>query len=309
MGGVMKCLLLGKFGNPWNYPSPFCHGRRLFSRSARTCEKRAVKLAYNVVGPASLTDNSPVVILHGLFGSKSNWATFAKKIHRETQRTIFTVDVRNHGNSEHGDGMGTEAMRDDLLMLMRNELRLDRCILIGHSLGGRIAMVTALSKPHLIDKLVVVDVSPVPTGSAFQIPEFIAAMKAVEFDQSVSLAQNRKNAGKQLQAVIKDVGLLQFILTNVTERDGVCQWRLNLDGLEAGIPDLHADLPTFNNTYDGPVVFIRGSRSNYIRMDHLPAMKKLFPTATIATVEGAGHFVHSEKPREFLETVAPFLRS
>ncbi|XP_022106071.1 protein ABHD11-like [Acanthaster planci] len=283
--------------------------RRLISKTIATSGKRSVKLAYDVIGPESSTSITPIVILHGLFGSKNNWATLAKKINRETQQTIFTVDVRNHGDSERGEGMGLTAMRDDLLILLKNDLQVERCILIGHSLGGRIAMVTALSEPQLIDKLVVVDVSPVRTEGVYQFPEFISAMKAVQFDQSVSLSQNRKHAGQQLQSVITDMGLLQFILTNVVERDGRCQWRFHLDGLEAGIQDILAELPTCHTRYDGPVIFIRGGRSSYVRVENLPAIKMLFPTATITTVEGAGHFVHSEKPAEFMQAVVPFLRS
>ncbi|XP_071790469.1 sn-1-specific diacylglycerol lipase ABHD11-like [Asterias amurensis] len=269
--------------------------------------KQAVKLSYDVIEGSP--EISPIIILHGVFGSKSNWSTLTKKIHKETQATVIAADLRNHGNSEHGDGMTLEVMRDDLLMLIRDELQIDHCTLIGHSLGGRVAMVTALSQPHLIEKLVVVDVSTVSSKSIFNFQQFISAMKSVQFNQNTSLYENRKSAGKELETVITEAGILQFILTNVIEREGCIQWRFNLHGLDTGLQDILKELPTIDATYNGPVLFVKGGKSQYIRKEHLPAIKQFFPTAAISTVEGAGHFVHSEKPKQFLETVVPFLKS
>lgn len=267
----------------------------------RTCSS----LSYKVYSEADeRKEIKPLIILHGLFGSKTNWHSFAKKI-SATGRKVISVDARNHGESFHKDSMSYEEMSEDLVQLM-SLLRINNAVVLGHSMGGKTAMITALTKPNLVSCLIVVDVAPTESPSAAVFPLYAHAMKAVHIDPDATLAETRRSIDQQLQATLPDLTLRQFILTNVVERNGAVKWRLNLDVIISDFGHI-AGFQRYDNFYDGPTLFLGGSNSAYIRKSDEPEIHRLFPQAEIQYIKGAGHWIHAEKPQDFYIAVNRFL--
>ncbi|GCB63134.1 sn-1-specific diacylglycerol lipase ABHD11 [Scyliorhinus torazame] len=264
---------------------------------------RPVDLAYDVTDGRDT--ETPLICLHGLFGSKSNFYSIAKALSQRTGRMVVTVDTRNHGDSEHSPVMTYEAMSLDLQNLL-GKLQLPKCILIGHSMGGKIAMTTALLRPELIERLVVVDVTPSQTSSHSPFPKFITAMRAVTVDNDLARSAARSQVEQQLQPYIEDIRIRQFLLTNLVERDGQYVWRVNLEAV-ANHMDYIMTFPKFNTSYTAPTVFLGGGNSPYISSKDYPEIKRLFPNSVIQHVPGTGHWVHAEKPHDFINAICAFL--
>ncbi|XP_006817001.1 sn-1-specific diacylglycerol lipase ABHD11-like, partial [Saccoglossus kowalevskii] len=251
-------------------------------------------------------DDPPILFLHGLFGNKSNFQSIAKHINRKTQRKTITVDARNHGDSPHSDEMSYSAMTADVLALL-NSLKIQKCVLTGHSMGGKVSMVTALTEPDVIDKMIVVDISPSPSArSTIDFDTYIKAMRNLQFDHSLPRSTMRKYADQQLKPSVPNSRDRLFLLTNFTEISGHYCWRVNLNAIERQLRTLY-DFDHFSSTYDGPALFIGGGNSPYISPKHYPEIKRLFPRSAVTHIEGAGHWVHSEKPWQFIETLIDFL--
>ncbi|XP_072099194.1 sn-1-specific diacylglycerol lipase ABHD11 isoform X1 [Mobula birostris] len=279
-------------------------GRWLRPRAvSRAAAARPVDLAYNLINGRN--SETPLVFLHGLLGSKSNFHSISKALFQRTGRTVVTVDSRNHGDSGHSPVMTYEAMSLDLQNML-NKLELPECILLGHSMGGKIAMTTALQNPRLVKKLVVVDISPVRTISQTAFPDYIAAMKAVTVDATLSRSSARTQADKQLQLCIKDARTRQFILTNLVECNGQYIWRVNLEAIANSL-DYLLGFPDFNTPFTAPTIFLGGVNSSYISSKEYPEIKRLFPNSIIQHVPEAGHWVHSEKPYDFINAICAFL--
>ncbi|XP_067866337.1 LOW QUALITY PROTEIN: sn-1-specific diacylglycerol lipase ABHD11 [Heterodontus francisci] len=264
---------------------------------------KPVDLAYDVMNGRST--ETPLVFLHGLFGSKSNFYSIAKALVQRTGRMVVTVDNRNHGGSGHSPVMTYEAMSLDLQNLL-DTLQLPKCILIGHSMGGKVAMTTALLRPELIEKLVVVDVTPSQTISQIPFPKYITAMRAVTVDDDLSRSAARNQVEQQLQPYIEDIRTRQFILTNLVKRGGRYVWRVNLEAV-ANHMDYITTFPKFNIPYTAPTVFLGGGSSSYISSKDYPEIKRLFPNSVIQHVPGTGHWVHAEKPHDFINAICVFL--
>ncbi|XP_036367482.1 protein ABHD11 isoform X1 [Octopus sinensis] len=240
------------------------------------------------------------------FGSKTNWNSLSKILSRNVRRVI-AVDARNHGSSFHKASMTYEEMSDDLVQLM-SSLKIPEAIIIGHSMGGKTAMVAALQHPEIISSLIVVDVAPSVSPSVDVFPYYASAMKSVSIDPAMNIVQARKSVSEQLQPVLKDTTLRQFILTNLVEKEGTVQWRLNLDAIITDFKEIMA-FPECGNSYQGPTLFLGGQNSNYIGKPEEPEIQRLFPNAKIQHVPNAGHWLHSEKPKEFLAAVNSFLET
>ncbi|XP_071946272.1 sn-1-specific diacylglycerol lipase ABHD11-like [Antedon mediterranea] len=283
-------------------------GRRLNSRCYEQGVRRySVDLAHHVnKGDTSLSN---ILIFHGLFGCKSNWATLAKRLTKDTGHTTVTVDTRNHGDSPHTDAMTFDLMGKDIRSLVVDKLGLSNCILIGHSMGGKVAMVTSLIEPSLVDKLIVVDSAPRQqrtSGGESWVMEYINAMLSVKFKENQSPSEMRKDVDLQLQKTIPEDAVRQFIMKNIRKNNTSFEWQLNLKALL----DNHDDMigfPEFQSTFPKPTLFVKGGHSDYILPSDHTEIFRLFPSATIETVEGAGHWVHSEKPNDFLQVVKRFL--
>ena len=244
-------------------------------------------------------EGPPLVVLHGLFGSGTNWRSFSRSM--SDRRQIHLLDLRNHGRSPHSDEMSYPLMAEDLFEYLDRQ-SLETVTLMGHSMGGKVAMRAALEAPERVSALVVVDIAPVPVGKD-HVP-FIRAMQSIDLDR----VSRREAASEMLADAVPDPGLRQFLLQNLERDNGGYRWRLNLPALAANMSALH-DFPvdSGNNRYDGPALFVRGEQSDYVPERHFDLIRDFFPAAEIRTVAGAGHWLHAEKPQAFAEAVTPFL--
>ncbi|KAI5764008.1 unnamed protein product [Gulo gulo] len=266
-------------------------------------EPRSVLLSYSLLdGEAA---RPALVFLHGLFGSKTNFSSIAKALARQTGRRVLTVDARNHGDSPHSPDMSYEAMSQDLQDLLP-QLGLVPCVLIGHSMGGKTAMLLALQRPELVERLIAVDISPVETTPSSNFPSYMAAMRAVDIPDGVPRSSARKLAEEQLSTVIQDLAERQFLLTNLVEADGRFVWRVNLEALAQHLDKIMA-FPPRQESYPGPTLFLLGGNSKYVRPSHHAEIRRLFPRAQMQTVPRAGHWVHADCPQDFVAAIRGFL--
>lgn len=248
-------------------------------------------------------DGPPIVILHGLFGASSNWRSVGRSLAASFR--VIVVDQRNHGQSPHTPTMRYEEMASDVVNLL-DTLDVDQAAIIGHSMGGKTAMKLALSHPSRVERLCVVDIAPMPSRSDHG--PTLAAMRAL----NIGALANRAQADAALSTQISEPGMRAFVLQNLVSTADGYAWRINLDAIEASIPELlnFTPKPTANNVqrkYLNPTLFIRGEQSDYLTQAHLPSIQALFPSASLATVRNAGHWVHAEQPKAFLDVLRPFL--
>ena len=255
----------------------------------------ALELAHDAYGAAG----APIVILHGLLGSARNWTAVAKQLGEA--RRVFVLDLRNHGRSPWAETMTFDDMADDVAAFIeRHGLR--PATVIGHSLGGKVAMRLALTRPSLVDRLVVVDVAPVAYAHTFG--PLVEAMQAV----ALTAVQRRTDADRQLESTIGDPVVRNFLLQNLIKSDAGFAWRVNLQALAANMQELLGfPTPASGLAYRAPTLFIAGARSRYIDAEHQPVLERLFPSAEQVAIAGAGHWVHAERPTEFLGALRAFL--
>ena len=241
----------------------------------------------------------PVAILHGLFGSGRNWRSVAQ--HLAARHRVLTFDLRNHGASPWSDGMSYGEMVEDLRASLRAR-GIQHAALLGHSMGGKVAMLMALLHPGEVDRLVVVDISP--AANPPNLLAYIRTMRAVDL-RGVT---RRAEVDDALAGAVPDPAERAFLLQNLVIDESAARWRLNLKAIEQGFPQIvgFPDFPA-GTAYRGPALFVAGARSNYIEPKHEPGIRRLFPRARIMRIEGAGHLVHAEQPQAFLQTVGPFL--
>lgn len=243
-------------------------------------------------------DGPPLLILHGLLGSLDNWATLAKKFGEQFK--TYIIDQRNHGLSPHSDAMNFEVMADDLLELMEDE-QIARAHLIGHSMGGKVAMRLAVLHPERLRKLVVVDIAPRAYPPAYD--DVFRGLFAIK-PESLS---SREEADHVLAQHVHDLGMRQFLLKNLTRDEfGRFRWRMNLEGIYRSYDTINA-ATTPTEACPVETLFVRGSKSSYITDEDQRSILEAFPRAQFTTVEGAGHWVHAEKPDAFVELVLRFL--
>lgn len=243
----------------------------------------------------------PLIILHGMFGSARNWHSIARALEQDCQ--VITADLRNHGESPHRPGMDYKDMSADVITLM-DTLELGTAGIMGHSMGGKVAMTLALSRPERVARLIVVDIAPV--GYRHDFRAIFAALRALPLGR----LENRRQAQDTLLERLTDPVLCAFLLQNLQRDAQGFHWRVNLPALERGmeaISGFPADL--LERRYDGPTLFIAGAESRHIRPQHKPLIETLFPQAEIVTVAGAGHWPHTEQAQAFLSVVSGFLRS
>ena len=238
-------------------------------------------------------------ILHGLFGSNRNWSGIAR--HMATEFQVISVDLRNHGASDHADSMSYPEMAGDLVTLVQS-LGHSTIKVIGHSMGGKTAMALSLLYPALIEKLVVVDIAPVTYQSNHD--DLISAIQSLP----ISTITSRAEADELLSNQITDPGLRQFLLQNLIRNKDVFSWRLNLNAIEQNHKILR-DFPEklADNIYTGPTLFIAGGKSDYIKPEHYSIIKELFPNATHKIIENANHWVHANEPEEFIRILSVFV--
>ena len=250
----------------------------------------------NTVLTGSPTDQPPLLIAHGLYGSARNWGAIAKRMSEERQ--VLSVDMRNHGESDWFDSHSYPDLAADLAeVIAANGGHAD---VIGHSMGGKAAMALALMRPDLVRRLIVADIAPV-AYSHTQLP-FIHAMRGLD----LSAITKRSEVDKLLAAQIDDAGIRAFLLQSLDVKGK--RWRLNLDVLEAEMPKIMG-FPDLGGQFDGPTLFLSGGLSDYVLPAHRAAIKALFPKARYARIPGVGHWLHAEKPRDFTTTARVFLNA
>ncbi|KAM6192711.1 sn-1-specific diacylglycerol lipase ABHD11 [Sarcoramphus papa] len=220
-------------------------------------------------------------------------------------RQVLMLDARNHGGSPHSPLMTYEAMSLDVQHLL-TRLGITKCILLGHSMGGKTAMTLALQRPDLVERLISVDISPVSTTPVSEFSAYISAMKSVKIPDGLPRSAARQLADNQLRPVVQLPQLRQFLLTNLVEVEGRYVWRVNLEAISHHLADI-MNFPVFHKPYPGPALFLGGSNSPYISSKDYPEIQRLFPKADVQYIEGAGHIVHQDKFEEFITAVLSFL--
>lgn len=245
--------------------------------------------------------NPPLIILHGLFGISDNWVTFGKQMAAEGFE-IFIPDQRNHGRSEWSDDFNYLALTNDLYDFIDAE-EIEDPVLLGHSMGGKVAMRFAVSYPNLVQKLIVVDIAPKPYRVKQQHLNMIRAM----LDMDLSHIQNRTEAEEMLAQKVTDKRIRQFILKNLyrKEKNGF-GWRLNLEAIADNLDKMFDTIPE-ESRYTKPSLFIRGGQSDYIMPEDTELIRCHFPQAEIVTIHQASHWVHADTPEEFFHLISNFL--
>lgn len=240
----------------------------------------------------------PVIILHGLFGSSVNWrriGRFLAKHHR-----VMALDLRNHGRSPQVETMRYAEMVDDLFALMDRE-KLLRATLLGHSMGGKVAMLAALQQPERVLELIIVDIAPVPYRRDYA--QIITALQGVNLNRVV----RRADADVQLKQWIADMRLRSFLLQNLVSEAGRYRWRPSLPAIAGALPDLlgFPDLSPSRRCW-AKSLFVRGEQSDYVVSEYYPVIRARFPLAEIVTIPGASHWVHADQPEPFQSALQRF---
>lgn len=250
-----------------------------------------MKLHYREIG-----EGQPFVILHGLFGYSDNWQTHAKKL-ADYYRVIL-VDQRNHGHSDWADSHTYQDLADDLHELFV-DLKLEKVILMGHSMGGKAAMRFAQMFPKTLSKLIIVDMGT--KSYPMHHSEILKGLEAID----LNLINSRGEAEKMMEPFVNSPGVRQFLLKNLYWKEkGKLAWRMNIDVLSR---DMHAILQALpKDEVMIPTLFIRGEMSNYILDEDWDDIENQFPDSTLVSIPNAGHWVHAEAPNEFMESVLGF---
>jgi len=247
----------------------------------------------------TLGEGEPLIIMHGVFGSSDNWQTLGKVFAEKFN--VYLVDLRNHGNSPHSDEFDYDVMVKDIVELMDDE-GLSQAHILGHSMGGKVAMHLATRHADRVDKLIVVDIAPKYYPPHHQ--QIFEGFHSVDLES----LENRKDADGQMAEVISNFGVRQFILKNLDrKKDGSFGWKLNVDAIERAVEKVGEGLED-DVHFDGPALFIAGGKSDYITDEDHGLIREYFPNAVITTVKDAGHWVHAEKPNELGEMVMGFLK-
>ena len=254
----------------------------------------ALDLAFETLG-----SGPPLMILHGLFGSRGNWRGIAREL--ATTHTVHTVDLRNHGASPWADSMGYTEMADDVLQLIKF-LGLEDATLMGHSMGGKVAMALALRYPQKIGRLVIVDIAPV--SYADTLTPFAQAMQSAD----VVAAASRTEVQRRMQQIVPDEGVIAFLMQNLVTRNDHFDWRLNLIGIGASMQDLCAFPGELaERRFTGPVTVIAGEHSDYVAQRDGSSFRPMFTQVAVDVIDDAGHWVHADQPAAFVRRVRNLL--
>jgi pimeloyl-ACP methyl ester carboxylesterase len=243
----------------------------------------------------------PLIILHGLFGTLDNWQTLGKKL--AEHYTVYLVDQRNHGRSPHDEAHTYAAMAEDLHHFMESHW-IFKAHILGHSMGGKTAMAFARIYPDMVDKLVVVDIAPKAYAGGHE--EIFKALQSLD----LSAIDSRGEAEDALKAQISNLGIRQFLLKNLTRsKSGDYRWKMNLDALWSHYQDILDTLPGQHPPFEGPTLFVRGGKSDYIQDSDSAVLEQYFPNYQLKTIEKAGHWVHAEAPKALQQALEAFLEA
>ena len=243
-----------------------------------------------------------VVFLHGLFGQGRNFSTIAKALQPEFRSLL--VDLPNHGRSAWTEEFGYEQFADLVADRLRDSFAADGPVhVVGHSMGGKVAMVLALRHLELVDRLVVVDISPAGGGDQGEFEHLLDSLAGLD----LSTLSRRSEADERLSEPIDDPRVRGFLLQNLRSGQDGFHWQANLDLLRRELPAIGGFPDDLTGTFDRPVLWVAGERSPYVRPEHEAQMRRLFPRTMQVTIKGAGHWVHSEQPEAFTSALRAFL--
>jgi esterase len=241
----------------------------------------------------------PLIILHGLMGSSDNWLPQAKILSENYH--VYIVDQRNHGQSPHDEVLDYKVLANDLKDFIEQH-KLEKPIILGHSMGGKTAMNFAVAHPGKLDKLIVADIAPKYYKVHHDV--IVKGLKAIPIDT----IKTRTEADEVLAEYVQEEDVRQFLLKNLARKsEGGFSWKINLPVIEKSLEDVGQDLQ-FEGTFEGPTLFIRGGKSNYVKDEDRDRIKTLFPKSTLVTLD-TGHWIQAEKPKEFVEVVENFLKA
>lgn len=245
-------------------------------------------------------EGKPLLIIHGYLGMSDNWKTLSGKYTVEGFQ-VHALDMRNHGKSFHSDEFTYEAMVSDLVEYCRAN-GIVKADVIGHSMGGKAAMFFATAHPEMVDRLVVADIGPKYYQPHHQ--DIMAGLNAVDF----SVKPERSDVEEILKGYIEDFGTRQFLMKNLYWKEpGQLAFRFNLEVFNEKIDNIGQALPE-GARFDGPTLFLRGDRSNYIKDEDFPLIRTHFPQAEIKDIKNSGHWLHAENPQDFLQETLTFLK-
>jgi len=246
----------------------------------------------------ALGQGEPIIILHGLFGTLDNWKTMATKLSEEY--LVYIIDQRNHGKSPHTKEFSYDLMAQDLYEFMDHNW-IQRATIIGHSMGGKVAMQFALEYPEMVNQLIVVDIAPQENEPGHE--QIFDAMLSLDMEQ----LENRNQADELLKAKIPDLSVRQFLLKNISRtKEGGYRWKMNLPVIYENYSEVLAEISS-DEPFEAPTLFLNGGQSDYVDADKIPGIKALFTDARFETIEEAGHWIHAEAPEKFLAAIQNFL--
>lgn len=245
-------------------------------------------------------EGKPLLIIHGYLGMSDNWKTLSGR-YADAGFRVHAIDMRNHGKSFHSDEFTYEAMVSDLVEYCKAN-NITRTDIIGHSMGGKAAMFFAAAHPEMVGRLVVADIGPKYYDPHHQ--DIMAGLNAIDF----SVKPERNDVEEILKGYIEDFGTRQFLMKNLYWKEpGQLAYRFNLAVFNEKIDNIGQALPT-DAKFDGPTLFLRGDRSNYIKDEDFNLIKTHFPQAEIKDIKNSGHWLHAENPQDFLQETLAFLK-
>ena len=240
----------------------------------------------------------PLVLLHGLFGSARNWGAVQKALAADFR--VVALDLRNHGASPHAPGMKYAAQAEDVAETLA-ALGIENAALLGHSMGGKAAMMLALTQPEMVERLIVADIAPRPYPPALRAT--VAAMQAAPLHAGLT----RQEADQSLRAAVPEAPIRSFLLQNLRFEATPPAWRIGLTEIAAAMPEIEAFAPPPGARFTGPALAMAGALSPYIRAEDHAGFRALFPRISFASIPRAGHWLHAENPEGFLATLKTFL--
>ena len=244
-----------------------------------------------------LGDGKPLLILHGLFGSSDNWGTLGKKFSKNN--SVYLIDLRNHGRSPHSNQMTYSDMAHDLLELIKDEKIISPTIL-GHSMGGKVALMFAKNYPEYVYKLIVADIGL--KSYPMHHEEILNGLNSIDLE----LTKSRSQAQEVIKKHISNLGIQQFLLKNLYWIEkGKLAWRMNLKQIEINIEEILKEINIGNSNLK--TLFLRGELSNYILEEDFQNILTAFPNGEIKTIKNVGHWLHAENPNEFYKLVYEFI--
>ena len=250
-----------------------------------------------ILNGTSLGEGPACVLLHGLFGAAKNFGAIQQRL--AAGRRVFAFDLRNHGASPHDAAMDYRLMAEDVIETLDHH-GVRQAALVGHSMGGKVAMTVALLHPDRVRRLLVADIAPVAYPPAYR--GFADAMLALRLPPGLA----RGAADRALAAAVPEAGVRAFLLQNL-HFGAAPAWRIGLTQIAAALPAIEGWAALAGRSYGGPVLVLRGERSDYVRPEHRALFRALFPQAAFATLRHAGHWLHADAPEAFVATVSGFL--